>query len=82
MLLLSHRFLFVLALCAVHHCVAVIPPYEEHYYTQTVDHFNFGTQPQTFQQRYLLSRDAWQTGGPILFYPGNEGSIEGDMPFN
>nr|CAB3239873.1 dipeptidyl peptidase 2 [Phallusia mammillata] len=53
--------------------------FEERYFTQFVDHFNmetFGT--TTYQQRYLITEQYWTKGsGPIFFYTGNEGNIEG-----
>lgn len=41
-----------------------------------MDHFSFSIQ-DTFKLRYLLN-NTWQKGddAPILFYTGNEGSIE------
>ena len=45
--------------------------------TQTslqLDHFN-AADTCTFQQRYLVNRQWWETGGPIFFYTGNEGNI-------
>ncbi|XP_055351544.1 lysosomal Pro-X carboxypeptidase-like [Paramacrobiotus metropolitanus] len=44
------------------------------YYTQTLDHFSFSTNA-TFQQRYVICKESWTKGGPILFYTGNEGDI-------
>lgn len=32
-----------------------IPPFQEKWFTQTLDHFNFFTTPETFQQRYLMT---------------------------
>ena len=29
-----------------------------------------------FNMTYLINTDSWKPGGPILFYTGNEGSIE------
>ncbi|XP_031570369.1 lysosomal Pro-X carboxypeptidase-like [Actinia tenebrosa] len=48
--------------------------YETKYYEQKLDHFNF-EKNETFQQRYLVNRKQWKTGGPIFFYTGNEGDI-------
>ncbi|KAF2357932.1 Peptidase S28 [Trinorchestia longiramus] len=51
--------------------------FETHNYEQKLDHFNYGVQPITFMQKYLINVDSWnRTGGPIFFYTGNEGSIE------
>ena len=64
---------------------ADIPPFTEHYFTQTVDHFRYSNDTATYQQRYLMN-DQYYTGagalpgtkckGPILFYTGNEGPID------
>eukprot|EP01120_Amphizonella_sp_Union-15-10_P008998 TRINITY_DN3325_c0_g2_i1.p1 TRINITY_DN3325_c0_g2~~TRINITY_DN3325_c0_g2_i1.p1 ORF type:complete len:481 (+),score=63.13 TRINITY_DN3325_c0_g2_i1:20-1462(+) len=58
-------------------CFAASPPYAVHWFNQTLDHFNFQTQPQTFSQRYLVWDKVWnkQANGPIFFYTGNEGDI-------
>lgn len=40
-----------------------------------MDHFTFTTNA-TFRLRYLYNGAFWQEGGPIFFYPGNEGSID------
>ena len=57
------------------------PPYKEKYFDQKLDHFNFATyQNATYKQRYLVQDDFWNAGGrkgPIFFYTGNEGAIEG-----
>ncbi|XP_059140087.1 dipeptidyl peptidase 2-like [Physella acuta] len=54
-------------------------PYKEAYYDQYVDHFNqmsFGE--KTFKQHILYQDKYWDPkGGPIFFYAGNEGDIEG-----
>jgi len=59
--------------------------YEERWFDQTLDHFRF-TFPRTkFRQRYLFNDQHWGgrgalangCPGPILFYTGNEGPIEG-----
>lgn len=50
--------------------------YETFYFTQQVDHFGF-VNSDTYQQRYLVSKQYWNSnGGPIFFYTGNEGDIE------
>eukprot|EP01102_Stenamoeba_stenopodia_P015749 TRINITY_DN5409_c0_g1_i1.p1 TRINITY_DN5409_c0_g1~~TRINITY_DN5409_c0_g1_i1.p1 ORF type:complete len:519 (-),score=130.27 TRINITY_DN5409_c0_g1_i1:105-1610(-) len=51
------------------------PAYETNWFTQVVDHFNDENQ-QTFQQRYLTSSQFYQPNGPLVFYTGNEGSID------
>ncbi|XP_030009006.1 lysosomal Pro-X carboxypeptidase [Sphaeramia orbicularis] len=49
--------------------------YETFYFDQKIDHFGF-LEDGTFKQRYLVSDKHWhQSGGPILFYTGNEGDI-------
>jgi hypothetical protein len=55
-------------------------PYTEYYFDQELDHFNFGFYGnQTYKQRYLVQDDFWdvESKGPIFFYTGNEGSIDG-----
>jgi hypothetical protein len=54
-----------------------LPPYTLGWFDQTTDHFNFATQPQKWQQRWLYVDQYWnkQQGAPILFYSGNEGDI-------
>eukprot|EP00042_Codosiga_hollandica_P035263 m.260053 g.260053 ORF g.260053 m.260053 type:complete len:474 (+) comp54593_c0_seq1:2142-3563(+) len=54
---------------------AQIPPPTIHWFQQTLDHFNFQTEPQTFAQRYLVVNQHFKPGGPIMFYCGNEGVI-------
>ncbi|WIA28862.1 hypothetical protein OEZ86_011388 [Tetradesmus obliquus] len=59
---------------------------KEHWYTQRLDHFHWkrtddGQQP-IFQQRYFVCDAHWQRTdpkGPIFFYAGNEGALEGYM---
>jgi pimeloyl-ACP methyl ester carboxylesterase len=67
--------------CAVAHTPLPPPPllYTTHVYTQPCDHNDFRAQAPTFQQRFLLGGVAgWENGtGPVLFYAGNEGAIEG-----
>ncbi|KRY29399.1 Lysosomal Pro-X carboxypeptidase [Trichinella spiralis] len=42
-----------------------------------VDHFSFENS-DTFRLRYLINTENWNSdGGPIFFYCGNEGSVEG-----
>lgn len=40
--------------------------------TQKVDHFGF-VNTDTYEQRYTLNTDHWESGRPIFFYAGNEG---------
>lgn len=49
--------------------------YTTKYIEVPVDHFTFTTNA-TFKLRYLSNADFWQEGGPIFFYPGNEGSVD------
>eukprot|EP00759_Apiculatamorpha_spiralis_P011463 PhF_6_TR18887/c0_g1_i2/m.27512/K01285/PRCP; lysosomal Pro-X carboxypeptidase len=63
------------------------PGYETRYFTQYLDHFNLASQPQTWQQRYLINDTFWgkptksqsssssSCPGPILFYTGNESPV-------
>ncbi len=50
--------------------------YTEHYFSQTLDHFNASDQ-RSFQQRYLVYDKEWliTRKGPIMLYTGNEGDI-------
>lgn len=43
-------------------------------FTQKVDHFGF-VNNDTYEQRYTLNTDHWQSGKPIFFYAGNEGLL-------
>ncbi|CAF0763913.1 unnamed protein product [Adineta ricciae] len=43
--------------------------------TQKVDHFGF-VNTDTYDQRYTLNTDYWESGRPIFFYAGNEGDID------
>jgi hypothetical protein len=52
-----------------------IPTPQTRWFNQHLDHFNFQTDPQTFQQRYLYLDTFWNKKGPIFFYTGNEGDI-------
>ena len=50
------------------------------FFTQTIDHFNFGATPDgttTFQQRYFVYNQTWQnnSNGVIFFYLGNEADV-------
>ena len=45
------------------------------WYTQQLDHFDF-REKASWQQRYFTYDTHWAPGGPILFYCGNEASVE------
>lgn len=49
---------------------------EEWYDRMPIDHFAYADN-RTFRLRYLLNVDYFVPQGPILFYTGNEGSIDG-----
>lgn len=42
------------------------------FFTQRIDHLAFDNM-ETFQQRYIINKDYWQSDQPIFFYAGNEG---------
>lgn len=52
------------------------PEFEIHYYTQTLDHFNYKPESySTFQERYILNYQYWggaNTSSPIFVYFGAE----------
>ncbi|CAJ0578616.1 unnamed protein product, partial [Mesorhabditis spiculigera] len=48
---------------------------EEWYKEMPVDHFAY-TDNRTFELRYFINTESYKPGGPILFYTGNEGSLE------
>ena len=50
--------------------------YETRFFDQKVDHFNFQIS-DTFKQKLLVNYDYYNETGPIFFYTGNEGPIEG-----
>ncbi|XP_065055979.1 dipeptidyl peptidase 2-like [Rhopilema esculentum] len=59
-----------------------ILPYEEKYFVQYIDHFNYlGPSPgsnRTYSQRFLIQGKYWvNKKGPVFFYTGNEGPIDG-----
>ncbi|TKR67933.1 hypothetical protein L596_024003 [Steinernema carpocapsae] len=49
---------------------------EEWFEFMPIDHFDF-TSDVKFQLRFLINLDNYRTAGPIFFYTGNEGNIEG-----
>jgi len=49
---------------------------EEWYEKMPVDHFSFNDS-RTFPLRYFINTDHTVANGPIFFYTGNEGSLEG-----
>uniref|UniRef100_A0A7E4WA13 Lysosomal Pro-X carboxypeptidase n=1 Tax=Panagrellus redivivus TaxID=6233 RepID=A0A7E4WA13_PANRE len=52
-------------------------PYDEEWLSDvSLDHFSFGNN-QTFNLRYFINLKSYSPGGPILFYTGNEGNLEG-----
>lgn len=57
----------------------VPPDFTEHFYTQTLDHFNYRPDSYiTFQQRYIMNTKYWggaNTSSPILVYTGDEASV-------
>ncbi|XP_002523750.2 lysosomal Pro-X carboxypeptidase [Ricinus communis] len=59
------------------------PEYEIHYYTQTLDHFNYNPESYaTFQQRYILNFKYWggaNTSSPIFVYTGEEVDVTYDV---
>jgi pimeloyl-ACP methyl ester carboxylesterase len=51
---------------------------QEYYFDTALDHFNNGGFLKTFKMRYIVDAQYWDPStGPILFYAGNEGDIEG-----
>ncbi|CAB3402606.1 unnamed protein product [Caenorhabditis bovis] len=49
--------------------------YEEGYLKVPIDHFSFNNDYE-FELRYFLNTTHYVEGGPILFYTGNEGTLE------
>lgn len=75
------RLVCWLALCLIHIAVSNPIPSDckEQWYTQRLDHFRWAHQVDqpTFQQRYFLCDAHWKPDGPVFFYAGNEGPLEG-----
>ncbi|XP_021692132.2 uncharacterized protein LOC110673333 [Hevea brasiliensis] len=63
--------------------IDLAPEYEIHYYTQTLDHFNYKPGSYaTFQQRYILNYKYWggaNTSSPIIVYTGEEDDVTYDV---
>ncbi|XP_009785587.1 uncharacterized protein [Nicotiana sylvestris] len=59
--------------------------FETYFYTQTLDHFNYGPKSySTFKQRYIINSKYWggsNSSSPIFAYLGAESSIDND-PLN
>ncbi|KAI6234044.1 hypothetical protein M3Y99_00837800 [Aphelenchoides fujianensis] len=51
-------------------------PWATNYVSTPVDNFNIGNSA-SFQLKYLLNDTFFTDGGPLFFYTGNEGSVEG-----
>ncbi|KHJ93830.1 serine carboxypeptidase S28 [Oesophagostomum dentatum] len=49
---------------------------EEYLKDVPVDHFSFSNK-DSFKLRYFINADSYKPGGPIFFYTGNEGKLEG-----
>ncbi|KAL9655068.1 hypothetical protein ABK040_008850 [Willaertia magna] len=52
-----------------------LPVYKELFFTQKLDHFDYGNQA-TFQQRYLVNDQYATSNGPVFIYTGHEDDIE------
>ncbi|KAI6185127.1 hypothetical protein M3Y99_01957500 [Aphelenchoides fujianensis] len=55
---------------------AVVTPYVTRYADVLIDHFDYSSNA-TFPLKYLVNETFFEQGGPLLFYTGNEGTIEG-----
>ncbi|KAL0436357.1 UNVERIFIED_CONTAM: Lysosomal Pro-X carboxypeptidase [Sesamum radiatum] len=57
--------------------------FKTYFYTQTLDHFNYGPQSYaTFQQRYMVNFGNWggaNSSSPIFAYLGAEGPLDEDL---
>jgi lysosomal Pro-X carboxypeptidase len=50
----------------------------QYWFDVPLDHFSSGGESSTFKIRYLVDAQYWDPStGPILFYAGNEGVVEG-----
>ncbi|CAJ0941657.1 unnamed protein product, partial [Mesorhabditis belari] len=61
-----------------YHMNAVIPNATEFFFEVPLDHFAYAS-TNVFKIRCELNLDHYVDGGPIFFYPGNEGTITGFM---
>ncbi|CAL8082880.1 unnamed protein product [Calicophoron daubneyi] len=68
---------FVFQSCLGDNSSSIPWPPKVKYFTQPTDHFSFHAGILTFAQRYLYEDKWYKSDGPILFYCGNEGEIEG-----
>jgi hypothetical protein len=48
----------------------------EYWFDQTLDHFNFRNTDTTFRQRFYVDKTHFKPNSTILFYTGNEASID------
>lgn len=59
--------------------------FETHYYTQTIDHFNYKPESYgTFQQRFILNYKYWggaNSSSPIFVYAGEEDDVTMDVEY-
>ncbi|KAL3849604.1 hypothetical protein ACJIZ3_011486 [Penstemon smallii] len=59
--------------------------FKTYFYTQTIDHFNYGPQSYaTFQQRYVVDSKHWggaKSSSPIFAYLGAEAPLDGDLQY-
>eukprot|EP00939_MAST-03C_sp_MAST-3C-sp1_P001552 g1552.t1 len=51
--------------------------YEIRWFDQKLDHFDTVVRNATWKQRYVVNTENFVSGGPLFFYTGNEGDIEG-----
>jgi len=77
---LSPMLAVTLLLCAAHGVAGLglqpgVPNCTLSWHTQPLDHFSY-LEKRTFQQRVFTYDRHWRAGGPILFYCGNEASVE------
>ncbi|KAI3450648.1 hypothetical protein Pfo_007313 [Paulownia fortunei] len=62
---------------------AISEDFKTYFYTQTLDHFNYGPQSYaTFEQRYVVNFKNWggaNSSSPIFAYLGAEAPMDGDL---